>query len=82
MRPPCESDWHETRAVQAQPDTLGAADTTQAAPAGRQGGRKPKLATATLPQPHVGEQSAMCGRAGVKKGCNKESSKAKARANE
>eukprot|EP00959_Pyramimonas_sp_CCMP1952_P359799 7533867-Pyramimonas_sp.AAC.1 len=40
MRPPCESDWHETRAVQAQPDTLGAADTTQAAPAGRAGRAK------------------------------------------
>ena len=49
---------------------------------GGQGGRKPKLATATLPQPHVGEQRTMCGRAGVKKWCNKQSSKAKARANE
>jgi len=34
---------------------------------GGQGGRKPKLAAATLPQPHVREQRTMCGRAGVKK---------------
>jgi len=49
MRP--TAGWHETRAVQAQPTTHEeeeASNTPEAAPAGRAGREKPKLATATL----------------------------------